>query len=82
MWGTIKHNIMKQLIINGNKAHFFFNESVQNSKIAIWINDNLDRFNLNEAHSCEVSLVLSDHIIIRGDEDRIEIDIKSIEPFI
>ena len=70
---------MKQLIINGNKAHFFFNESIQNSKIAIWINDNLERFNLNEAHSCEVSLVLSDTILIRGDEDAVDIDIKSIE---
>ena len=70
---------MKQLIINGNKAHLFFNESNQNSKIAIWINDNLDRFDLNEAHSCEVSLVLADRILIRGDEDAMEIDIKSIE---
>ena len=70
---------MKQLIINGNKAHFFFNEAVQNSKIAIWINDNLERFNLNEAHSCEVSLILFDKIAIRGDEDLMEIEIKSIE---
>ena len=70
---------MKQLIINGNKAHFFFKESVQNSKIAIWINDNLERFNLNEAHSCEVSLVLFDKILIRGDEDAMDIDIHSIE---
>ena len=70
---------MKQLTINGHKAHFFFNEAIQNSKIAIWINDNLERFNLNEAHSCNVSLVLFDRIIIRGDEDRMEIDIKSIE---
>ncbi len=73
---------MKQLIINGNKAHFFFNESVQNSKIAIWINDNLERFNLNEAHTCNVSLVLTDRILIRGDEDRMEIDIKSISSLI
>ena len=70
---------MKQLIINGDKTHFFFKESIMNSKIAIWINDNLDRFDLNEAHSCEVSLVLFDRILIRGDEDRMEIDIKSIE---
>jgi hypothetical protein len=73
---------MKQLIINGTKAHFFFNESVQNSKIAIWINDNLDRFDLNEAHSCEVSLVLFARILIRGDEDRVEIDIDSIKSLI
>ena len=70
---------MKQLIINGNKSHLFFKESIQNSKIAIWINDNLDRFDLNEAHSCEVSLVLSDKILIRGDEDRMELDIQSIK---
>ena len=70
---------MKQLIINGDKTHFFFKESIMNSKIAIWINDNLDRFDLNEAHSCEVSLVLFDRILIRGDEDRMEIYIKSIE---
>ncbi len=70
---------MKQLIINGTKVHLFFNESIQNSKIAIWINDNLDRFDLNEPHSCEVSLVLFDFILIRGDEDLMEINIQSIE---
>ena len=71
---------MKQLKINGNKSHFFFNESIQNSKIAIWINDNLDRFELNEPNSIyEVSLVLFDKILIRGDEDLIEIGIESIE---
>ena len=73
---------MKQLIINGSKAHFFFNEVIRNSRIAVWVNDNLDRFNLNEAHSCEVSLVLFDRILIRGDEDRVEIDIESIESLI
>lgn len=70
---------MKQLIINGNKSHLFFNESVANSKIAIWINDNLGRFDLSEEHTCEVSFVLFERILIRGDEDRVEIDIKSIE---
>jgi hypothetical protein len=70
---------MKQLIINGSKAHFFFNEEIENSKIAIWVNDNLSRFRLNEEWNCDVSLVTSNTIMIRGDEDRMHIEIKQIE---
>ena len=70
---------MKQLIINGNQTQFFFKESIQNSKIAIWVNDNLDKLELNEVHSCIPSLVLFDRILVRGDEDWMTIDIKSIK---
>jgi hypothetical protein len=70
---------MKRLVINGYEANFFFNEEIANCKIAIWINDNLNAFNLNAKHNCEVSLVLFNKILIRGNEDRMEIDVKYVE---
>jgi len=48
--------------------------------ILYWVKNNLDRFNLNEEHSCEVLWdTKSDIITISGDEDLVELQIKKVE---
>lgn len=68
-----------QLLINDEPSQFFFNKRTHNPLIIKWIEENLDKFELNEEHSCTVSMCLWDTIVISGDEDRVEIKIANIE---
>jgi len=68
-----------QLLINDEPSQFFFNKRTLNTEIIKWIEDNLEKFNLNEWFSCDVSMCLWDTIVISGDEDRVEIKIANIE---
>ena len=67
---------MKTLTHFGDSTGLIFNG--ENASIAKWVADNLDKFNLNEEHSCMVHLE-GGLIIIRGDEDRMELLIEKQE---
>jgi len=68
---------MKTLLLNNRSTKLFFKGS--NEKITQWVANHLDEFNLNETHSCNVEL-WSNNIIIRGDEDFLELIIDKIKP--
>ena len=67
---------MKRLSHFGIPLEFVFNGA--DDLIAGWVSKNLDKFLLNEEHSCTVHLA-GDSIIITGDEDRIELLIEKQE---
>ena len=52
-----EYNVPTNLNFNGS-----------NKEIANWVKENLNQFDLNEAHSCGV-ILLGKEILIKGDED-------------
>jgi hypothetical protein len=68
MFTTLKNRLTDENIIFKNKTIF---QEKNFDEIRDWVNNNLDKFRLNEAHSC---IVERDgfNITITGDEDRIE----------
>ena len=65
---------IKKLFINGDPSHIEFHFDSSDENIEKWVRENLNRFSLNEEHSCEISR--DDKLItISGDEDLMEIEI-------
>lgn len=67
MFTTLKNQLTDEDIIFKNKTIF---QEKNFDEIRDWVDNNLDRFRLNEAHSCTVKrdgFIIS----ITGDEDRI-----------
>ena len=57
---------------------FHFKGVIHSRNIAEWVRDNLDKFNLNEPHSCKVTQ-FGDDITISGDEDIVLLVVKELE---
>lgn len=85
--------VMYQLFINHEPTQLFINETFceenyegfytgfDKKRLKNWIGENLDKFNLNEPHSCEVSdSYLCCDLCITGDEDHLIIDVKELHP--
>lgn len=71
---------MKQLFLNGDASQMFFKGDTPNLTIMIWVEDNLDKFELNEEHSCQVFMSReSSNFEISGDEDLLEVVVKEVE---
>jgi len=57
---------------------FHFDGSADFPSIARWIRENLNKFRLNEEHSCTVSQFMGD-ITISGDEDLVLLKVDKLE---
>jgi len=56
---------------------FHFGGDASPKKVADWVRENLDRFDLNEPHSCKVTQFHED-ITISGDEDIVLLVVKDL----
>jgi hypothetical protein len=66
------------LLDNGRKTNLFF-DTDDIILLSKWVRENLNEFNLNEEHSCNVE-TFDNFIIIRGDEDFHEFTVLQITP--
>ncbi len=74
---------MRQLFINGEKSQMFFTNTINNGRILHWIRENFSRFDLNEEHSCTaIAEIKENNFLIRGDEDRVELELKTVKPIL
>ena len=69
---------MKRLTTNGTNTEFFFEESVTIEQLKDWVYENMDKFELNEAYSCNVK-EYGGMLHIYGDEDSVDVEIESVE---
>tara|TARA_R110000868_G_scaffold172099_3_gene407887 strand:+ start:439 stop:672 length:234 start_codon:yes stop_codon:yes gene_type:complete len=76
----MKTNKMKK-IVDWFNVDLGFAFKGTNESIAKWCESNLDKFDLNEEHSCDVTLI-DNIILIGGDEDSKEFTIEEILPII
>jgi len=75
---------MRQLFINGNPSQHFFREEITLEQLAKMLNtplDGMDFLELNEAFSCTADFEF-DMIVIRGDEDLMELTLEIIKPML
>ena len=73
---------IKYLSIEGEQENIlptvYFNDS--NENILKWVQNNLEKFNLNESWSCTVSFfIVNNAIQINGDEDLLMLDITTLK---
>jgi len=73
MFTTLKNQLTDEETIFKNKSVF---QEKNFDEIRDWVDNNLDRFNLNEAHSCKVER-FGFTISITGDEDRIMLSLNN-----
>ena len=69
---------MKQLFINNECTTVFFSANASSEDIELWINLNLEFFNLNEQHTAGASIVSKNHFLITGDEDKVELTLEPV----
>ena len=69
---------MKQLFINNECTTVFFSANASSEDIELWINLNLDFFNLNEQHTAGAEVVSNNEFLITGDEDRLELTLEPV----
>ena len=70
---------MKRLFRNENALEFFFEDDVTIDEVMVWVASRIQELDPNEAHSCKVE-VIDDMIIVSGDEDSMELELRDVEP--
>jgi len=70
---------MKRLFKYDRGLEFFFDSSTTIEKIQVWVIMKIDLLEPNEAHSCTVEIHDENTILISGDEDSIELEIREVE---
>ena len=74
MFTILKNHLTDKEVIFKDKTIF---QEKNFDEIRDWVDNNLDTFSLNEAHSCVVERE-GRTITITGDEDRIRLSLKDI----
>lgn len=74
MFTVLKNTLTDEEIIFKNKTIF---QEQNLDAIRDWVENNLSKFNVSEAHSCIVERVFKE-ITISGDEDRIVLELSHI----
>ena len=70
---------MKRLFKNDRALEFFFDSSATTEQIRVWIVIEIDKLDPNEAHSCTVEIHDENTILLSGDEDSMELEIREVE---
>ena len=65
-------------ISTGENTGFHFDGEANSFSISQWVRENLNKFNLNEEHSCKVTQFVGD-ITISGDEDLVLLKVEDLE---
>jgi hypothetical protein len=76
---------MRQLIFNESETSLFFTPHSSIEEIITWLessilSDKIEGLRINELHSCSVHKISDMEILISGDEDLIEVEVRTITP--